>query len=603
MSVQELVEEWLRQDKDPVTRAEIEQLAARNDIQELERRMKPRIAFGTAGLRARMEAGFSRMNRLTVIQTSQGLAQYLLDNVRGSKEAGIVIGYDGRHNSRIFAESAAATFQAKGVKVWWYENLVHTPMVPFGVVNLRAAAGIMITASHNPAIDNGYKVYGHNGCQIKSPVDKLIAASILANLEPLTWETGREVLSQLCNVSDAMIRTYFMNLKKLISNSLRVDRVPRFVYTPLHGVGLPFMEGAVRAILNHRVEESQDQMYTPNEIMKVVDSQAHPDPYFSTVKYPNPEEKGALDLAMALADHEGINLILANDPDADRFAVAEKVNGYWYQFTGDQIGVLLGEYISQTQNRSQDTSTIESEIPQAQHGDGSMTMLTSAVSSQMLACIGESKGFAVEETLTGFKWLGNRGLELGSRVVFAYEEALGYMLPQIVHDKDGIAAAMMFLQACSIWESAWAKLQDLYNLYGYFETLNTYWGCSDQALVSTVFADIRQNTSFFPVQRGILRVRDMTKGTDTGTYSKKPDLPIDPETQMLTFWLSGSLSDDGIRFTIRASGTEPKVKIYLECRGRDQAKARSGALGVLSVINSTWFNDPRLVMEEKYNVA
>jgi len=586
MSAQELSKEWLRLDKDPVTRAEIEQLVARNDIQELEKRMKPRIAFGTAGLRARMEAGFSRMNRLTVMQTSQGLAEYLLDNVRGSKEAGIVIGYDGRHNSRTFAEAAAATFQARGIKVWWYEDLVHTPMVPFGVKQLGAAAGIMITASHNPAMDNGYKVYGQNGCQIKSPADKLIAASILANLEPVTWDTGPGVVSKLCSVSSPMIRIYLMSLKKLLSNSLNTDHIPCFVYTPLHGVGLPFMEGALKMLLDHRLDESGGRVYTPHEKLKVVDSQALPDPNFTTVKYPNPEEKGALDLAMALADSKGVNLVLANDPDADRFAVAEKVNGQWYQFTGDQIGVLLGHYMSHLQT-----------------GTKSITMLTSAVSSQMLVCIGENKGFKVEETLTGFKWLGNHALEIGPQVVFAYEEALGYMLPQIVHDKDGIAAAMVFLQACSTWKSPWAKLQKLYNLYGFFETLNTYWRCLDQALVSTVFADIRQNRSLFPVQRGILRYRDLTLGTDTGTYSKKPDLPVDPNTQMLTFWLSGSLSDDGIRFTIRASGTEPKIKIYLECRGHDQQKARSGALAVLRVINSTWFNDPGLVLEEKYDLT
>lgn len=586
MGSQELSEEWLRLDKDPVTRAEIEQLVARNDIQELEKRMKPRITFGTAGLRARMEAGFSRMNRLTVMQTSQGLAQYLLDNVRGSKEAGIVVGYDGRHHSRTFAEAAAATFQAKGIKVWWYDEFVHTPMVPFGVKQLGAAAGIMITASHNPAMDNGYKVYGQNSCQIKSPADKLIAASILANLEPVTWEIGPDAVSRSCNISGAMTRIYLIHLKKLIFDSLNTDHIPHFVYTPLHGVGLPFMEGALKVILDHYGDKVGGQVCTPGKKMKVVDSQALPDPDFSTVKYPNPEEKGALDLATALADSEGVNLVLANDPDADRFAVAEKVNGQWYQFTGDQIGVLLGHYMShlQTENKS-------------------ITMLTSAVSSQMLACIGENKGFEVAETLTGFKWLGNRALEIGPQVVFAYEEALGYMLPQIVYDKDGIAAAMVFLQACSTWKSPWATLQKLYNLHGFFETLNTYWRCSDQALVSTVFADIRQNRSLFPVQREILRCRDLTHRTDTGTYSKKPDLPVDPSTQMLTFWLSGSISDDGIRFTIRASGTEPKIKIYLECRGHDQQKARLGALAVLRVINSTWFTDPGLVLEEKYDLA
>lgn len=592
MDLQDLVDEWLRFDLDPATKAEIQDLVTSGNTAELERRMKPRIAFGTAGLRARMEAGFSRMNQLTVIQTSQGLAEYVLRNVSQAADMGVVIGRDGRHNSELFAQSVAAVFLAKGIKVWWYEHVVHTPMVPFGVKSLRAAAGIMITASHNPAVDNGYKVYGYNGCQINSPDDKLIAASILDHLEPMKdFESipkgsgsGGD-WSMLVNVSSMLLPKYFTSISKLISNALKSIDIPRFVYTPMHGVGLAFMEEAMRTIIKRDTRDEYPPWGDVMKTMKVVHSQSQVDPDFPTVKYPNPEEQGALNLAKELADHEGIQLILANDPDADRFAVAEKVQGHWFQFTGDQVGILLGYHISKSRRGVQD-----------------MTMLNSAVSSQLLAKIGEHEGFVVEETLTGFKWLGNRALTLGDKVVFAYEEALGYMLPQIVHDKDGIAAAVVFLEACSLWGSPWSKLQKLYRKYGYFETMNTYWRCTDQSLVISLFEAIRWDLSMLLSKRELVRFRDLTNGTDSGTQDNKSVLPADPSTQMITCWLSGTEFDEGIRFTVRGSGTEPKVKLYLECQSRNQGDAQRGAMEILRTINDLWFADDRLILEDKYDL-
>ena len=582
MSVEELVADWMRWDKNPATREEIQELVVENETKELERRMRPRIAFGTAGLRARMEAGFSRMNQLTVIQTSQGLAQYLLDNVSGAAEAGIVIGYDGRHNSRLFAESVATSFYARGFKIWWYQKLVHTPLVPFGVQLLGAAVGVMITASHNPAEDNGYKVYGSNGCQIKSPTDTLVAASIMEDLNPVTWTDWEEAAPIWSDAFSIVVPAYFKHIRKLVSDYINVTDIPSFVYTPMHGVGLPFMESAVKLMGGH--DGSHENLAVPlNKMMTIVERQASPDPNFSTVKYPNPEEKGALELAIAQAECERKRLILANDPDADRFAVAENVDGCWHQFTGDQIGVLLGHHIAQSREKVED-----------------MTMLTSAVSSEMLTYIGKAQGFVVEETLTGFKWLGNHAKKLGPKVVFAYEEALGYMIPDVVHDKDGICAAVVFLGACSLWKSPWSKLQDLYKEYGYFETTNTYWRCTDQDLILSVFQDIRRDPSLGVKKRRLLRYRDVTYGTDSGTATGTSALPIDPNTQMVTCWLSGTEIDDGVRFTIRGSGTEPKIKIYLECRSRQQDKAREGALKALKSINDTWLRDSRLGLEQKY---
>ena len=544
-----------------------------------------------------MGAGFSRMNSLTVIQASQGLADYLLEKHPDAALAGMVIGHDARHNSKKFAELATAAFIFKGIKVWWYEATVHTPLVPFAVAKLKAAGGVVITASHNPAKDNGYKVYASNGCQINTPADIEIAACIARNTKPNTWTiVEKNALKEpiLTRVKDDYIGT----VKKSVMFSGQPDDIPEFAYTPMHGVGLRYMFDALNST------------GMTNSITVVLD-QAYPDPNFPTVKFPNPEEKGALDCAISTADKNKIPLILANDPDADRFAVAEKVGGKWHQFTGDQIGVLLGYHCFQRMD------TVE---------EGEDFMLTSAVSSQMLSCIAAEEGFSVLETLTGFKWLGNRALDLrkaGKRVHFAYEEALGYMFPEIVLDKDGVAAAVTFLDAVSSWGSPYSMLQQLYQRYGYFETMNTYWMSTDAAASKQIFEKIRGFGNPFPQSlenRAVSRWRDLTIGYDSATADHVPELPVSKD-EMITCWLSETCSDQGIRFTVRASGTEPKIKskwnrtcsshcseaqiliggvVYLECRSTDQESARKGAAQVLKWVAQEWFNDPNLVMEDKY---
>ena len=495
------------------------------------------MAFGTAGLRAKMGAGPSRLNSLTIIQASQGLAEYLLLREPNAATAGVVIGHDARHNSEKFAELAGAAFGAKGIKVWWYEHIVHTPLIPFAVVQLGAVAGVMITASHNPAQDNGYKVYGSNGCQINSPADVEIAASILGNLEPMSWG-AIDMHPSKQPILTAMKAKYFDAVNEVVGFEGAPDDVPKFVYTPMHGVGLEFMREALITI-------------GMIDSMTIVSEQAFPDPNFPTVAFPNPEEKGALDIAMTTANRDNICLILANDPDADRLAVAERVGGRWHQFTGDQVGVLLAYYCFQRLQVAEEDEDF---------------MLTTAVSSQMLSCIAAEEGFSVLETLTGFKWLGNRTLELrreNKRVHFAYEEALGYMLPDIVLDKDGIAAAITFLHAVSSWGSPYAMLQQLYQRYGYFETLNTYWRSTDISVTQQVFDRIRNLGSPAPKSLGhrlVLRWRDLTVGYDSATENHVPELPVSPDSQMITCWLNETPSDQGVRFTIRASGTEPKIK-------------------------------------------
>lgn len=424
-----------------------------------------------------MGAGFSRLNSLTIIQTSQGLAEYLIKAETNARSAGVVIGHDARYNSDKFAKLTGAAFIAKGIRVWWYEDLVHTPMVPFAVQSLEAAAGVMITASHNPAQDNGYKVYGSNACQINSPVDQLIAASILENLEPISWSFP--VSSPLL---EPILYPTRLSYNKAVREFLQVEStqvIPTFIYTPMHGVGLSYMMDMLgNASANNAVSVPEGNA---SQRIVVVAEQANPDPDFPTVRYPNPEEDGALDLAKATANHNGISLIIANDPDADRFAAAEKVGEEWHQLSGDEVGILLAYHIFSSFKHKPTKDDI---------------MLVSAVSSTQLSQIALHEGFTVIETLTGFKWLGNEALKLekqGKMVHFAYEEALGYMFPRIVYDKDGVVAAGVFLKACAQWGSPCQKLQELHQRYGHFHTMNTYWRSPNVATTSAVFERIRMD--------------------------------------------------------------------------------------------------------------
>jgi phosphoglucomutase len=585
-SLQDLVSEWLRLDQDVSTRSEIEQLVAANNTVELQLRLGKRIAFGTAGLRGKMEAGFSRMNSLTVIQASQGLAEYLLNTDTHVKDRGVVIGRDARFNSDKFANLVAAVFVAKHIPVKWLGQ-VHTPLVPYTVDRLNAAAGIMITASHNPAADNGYKVYWGNGCQIIPPHDAGIARSIDQNLEPTTWDVncvdkGSPLLSKaLQQVEEGYMAAVVRNM----SISSPEASLP-FVYTPMHGVGLPFFTSVMKRL----GLESK---------MHLVQEQAEPDPTFPTVKFPNPEEKGALDLAKKVADQNNIKLILANDPDADRFAAAEKVDAKWRQITGNQMGVLLASYVMDTYQPTPNSK--------------GLAMLSSTVSSKMLASMAAAAGskFYWEETLTGFKWLGNRSRELqeqGYDALFAYEEAIGYMFSNVVFDKDGVAAAAVFLAACDRWNkqglSPWTKYSQLCEKFGCFEDANTYLISPSAEVTNRVFDQIRQEKPVHVGHRAILCWRDLTVGYDSATADNKPTLPVDNTSQMISCELEGN-----VHFTVRGSGTgkfrfplflthtdqltdmsaEPKIKFYIEGSASTSESAKRSAQEVLDDLMNEWF--------------
>ncbi|GAA5795843.1 hypothetical protein EDC94DRAFT_595345 [Helicostylum pulchrum] len=568
-----LVQEWLSLDQNEETRNEILSLQKENNTQELHKRLSNRIEFGTAGLRARMEAGFSRMNDLTVLQASQGLAIYIENNVENAKERGIVIGHDHRHHSDDFARLTAFAFIQRGFKVWYYKELVHTPLVPYTIKKLNAAGGVMITASHNPKDDNGYKVYWENACQIIPPHDAGIAETILTNLQPWGWD--KQIVSTSELVSDptdqGIIESYFEDVKELCKyKSDNETSTVKFAYTAMHGVGAPFAKRAFECFSLPPFVPVQEQLL--------------PDPDFPTVAFPNPEEgKGALNLAIQTAEKAGANIILANDPDADRLAIAEKQpNGEWVIFTGNQIGSILG------------AASFEKAI-QAGKKPEQLAMVASTVSSKFLGRMGEVEGFKFVDTLTGFKWIGNTAMDLekqGLDVIFSYEEAIGFTIGDIVKDKDGISALGFFAEwAVQLYKrgiTAYQYLEELYQKYGYFVSENSYFICDDKAKIQKIFDRIRYGDNAqerklnYPKQIGghqVTGVRDLTVGYESTTEDHKPTLPVSASSEMITFCLANNTV-----FTIRTSGTEPKIKYYSELRGETEEQARIDLHSVVEAI-------------------
>ncbi|ELK06427.1 phosphoglucomutase-2 [Pteropus alecto] len=550
---------WLRWDKNPLTLESVKQLIAGSNKEELQKCFGARMKFGTAGLRAAMGAGISHMNDLTIIQTTQGFCRYLETQFGDLKQRGVVISFDARAHpasggsSRRFARLAATTFITQGIPVYLFSDITPTPFVPYTVSHLKLCAGIMITASHNPKQDNGYKVYWDNGAQIISPHDKGISQAIEENLEPWpqAWDDSLINSSALLHDPSASInKDYFEDLKKYcFHRSVNKETKLKFVHTAVHGVGHDFVQSAFRAF-----------GFIPPE---AVPEQKDPDPEFPTVKYPNPEEgKDVLTLSFALADKIKAKIILANDPDADRLAVAEKQDsGEWRVFSGNELGALLGWWLfTSWKEKNQDHNALKDTY-----------MLSSTVSSKILQAIALKEGFHFEEKLTGFKWMGNRAKQLidqGKNVLFAFEEAIGYMCCPFVLDKDGVSAAVISAELASFLAtknlSLSQQLKAIYVEYGYHITKASYFICHDQGTIKKLFENLRNydGKNTYPKTCGkfeISGVRDLTTGYDDSQPDKKAILPTSKSSQMITFTFT-----NGCVATMRTSGTEPKIKYYSE---------------------------------------
>lgn len=537
------VQSWIEQDPDQVTKAQLTNLleSAQTDSAahaELQDAFVAPLEFGTAGLRGALGAGPNRMNRVTVLQAAHGLAQHLVQ--QGFAGRKVVIGFDARYNSDVFADDTARVMSGAGLEPIVFSHVVPTPVLAFAIRHLGACAGVMVTASHNPPQDNGYKVYLGDGRQIVSPVDEQISKLIT------TVSDVREIVQGDAGkkVSDEVVNTYTSLTSQLITAGPTTEAQRKSVtsvYTAMHGVGWKTLQSVFDA----------SGLAEPNAALE----QRDPDPAFPTVAFPNPEEKGALDIAIALAKKRSVDVLLANDPDADRFAAAApSESGDWITLRGDQIGSLLGWWMIE---RAKLTGT-----------KPSGTFANSIVSSMMLESIAKSAGLKYESTLTGFKWVSRV-----NNLAFGYEEALGYCVdPNNVSDKDGISAAAMFMEMLAYLNSQdktiWQVLTELALAHGLHATDQVSVRVTSSEQVSMTMAGIRNNP---PTELGELKVHridDLANGIG--------DLP---KTDAVIIHLAGTDQIQKARVIVRPSGTEPKIKCYLEVvvRGENLAIAQQTA--------------------------
>lgn len=533
---------WLDQDPDPQTRAELRDVmdaAAAGDAEalaDLHDRFTTRLGFGTAGLRGRLGAGSNRMNRVLVAQAAAGLAAYLLRRAVTGTVPTVVIGYDGRRNSRVFAQDSAEIMAGAGLHAVLLPRLLPTPVLAFAVRHLHADAGVMVTASHNPRDDNGYKVYlggSDGGSQIVPPADVDIAACIRA-VAASTTVPALPRRSDYATASQAVVDAYVKATASVAPVPAAADTM-RWVYTAMHGVGWETMSHVLRAA-------GYPQPVT-------VAAQIEPDAAFPTVAFPNPEESGALDLAFQTAREQRAQLVIANDPDADRLAVGipdPASPGGWRRLDGNEVGLLLGWRAAQT----------------AAPGSA---LACSVVSSPGLAAVAAHHGLAFHATLTGFKWISR-----APGLAYGFEEALGYLVdPDTVHDKDGISAALAILQVAGQAHAAGRGIQDL------LDDMAAHIGCfaSDQvslrvddiSIIARIMAALRYRHPVHVGGVGVARTDDFTGGGVDGL----------PASDILRFRLV-----DGSQVLVRPSGTEPKLKVYVHVCGqsRQDAASRLGAL-------------------------
>lgn len=526
------VRDWCDQDPDAATRAELEQLltdASPAAEAALHDRFDTRLEFGTAGLRGAIGAGPNRMNRVLVAQAATGFAAWL----RGRESTpSVVIGYDGRVNSRVFATDTAELMAGAGLRAILLPRLLPTPVLAFAVRFFDASAGVMVTASHNPAADNGYKVYlggADAGAQIVAPADAEIAAEIHAIARGARVnELARSVDYETCD--ESVVDEYVRATAALAGEVAARHPAVKFAYTALHGVGWQTASRVFAAA----------GFGAPTSVIE----QQEPDAAFPTVAFPNPEEPGALDAAFAAATAAGSALIIANDPDADRLAVAIPLRASaappapaggqtaWRRLTGNEVGALLGWRAAERAAASQPRGALAASL----------------VSSPALAAVARHYGLDFVETLTGFKWISRT-----PHLVFGFEEALGYLVdPEKIRDKDGISAAVDILslatELAAVGQNLDDRLLDFAERFGGYASAQLSLRVTRLTEITDVMARLRTASPTMIGSLAVDRVDDFSVGF--GRY---------PASDILRFWLV-----DGSRVIVRPSGTEPKVKVYLD---------------------------------------
>lgn len=548
-SLMEQARLWLTEDPDPATRSELQELLDSDNEPAIAERFGPRLDFGTAGIRGVLGAGPGRMNRANVRLVTAGLAKVLLEQIPGAASRGVVVGHDARILSPEMASDACAVIAAAGIRVHCLEGPEPTPLLAFAVLELGAAAGVMITASHNPPEYNGYKVYWENGAQIIPPFDREVSAAAagLRSLAEAPWMDYADARSRglLQPVPPDLEDRYLESLDRYTFPSAIPAAAPDplIVYTPLHGVALRLV---ARAFARRGFRR-----------LKVVAVQAQPDGRFPTVRFPNPEESGALELALEQARSEGAALVLANDPDGDRLAaMVRDSQGSYQTLTGDQIGCLLAHHILSSRR---DTGTLP---PQG-------FVVNTIVSSELLTRIAEAYGVCCERVLTGLKWIWNRALALEAQngtFLFGYEEALGYSVSPSVRDKDGISAAILLAEIARLCaaegKTLLDRLDDIYQAFGVFLTRQVSIQISSPLHLERTqqrLDGLREHPPGYVAGKPVLRLCDWQSGKIWDRRSGRSSPTHLPSSQVLQLDLEG-----GCRISFRPSGTEPKLKVYLE---------------------------------------
>jgi len=526
---------WRDQDPDDETRAELDAVLAAVEsgdaaaTADLHDRFGSRLAFGTAGLRGALGAGSARMNRVLVAQAAAGFAAFL--TARESSPS-IVIGWDGRKNSAVFARDTAEIMAAAGVRTTILPRALPTPVLAFAVRHLDVSAGVMVTASHNPARDNGYKVYLGGvdaGSQIVAPVDAEIAAHIDDAATRPVSDLPRS--DDYAEAGDDLVGEY-VRLTAALAGTAATGTQPRVVYTAMHGVG---WEVARRVF-------AQAGFVEPIPVSE----QSAPDPEFPTVAFPNPEEPGALDLAFATADRVDADLVIANDPDADRLAVAVPTTDGWRRLSGNEVGALLGWRAAE----------------RARRDDVDGTLAASIVSSPALREVARRYGLDYVDTLTGFKWVSRVG-----GLLYGYEEALGYLVdPAKVRDKDGISAAVDVLALASELASSGSTIAEHLTAFdaefGAYASSQISLRVDDLAEIGRLTSRLREAPPATVGQHRVDHIDDFRDGF--GGF---------PAGDVLRLWFT-----DGSRVIVRPSGTEPKLKVYIDSSSTEgDALARRAA--------------------------
>ncbi|MEZ8213219.1 phospho-sugar mutase [Vibrio sp. 1F148] len=533
---------WLARDPDPRTREELQYLIDEGMHDELEDRFIQRLEFGTAGLRGKVGCGPNRMNRLVIQETATGLGHYLIEHVENASMRGVVVGYDGRLDSKQFAIDTASVLTALGIKVYLTSNVAATPIVAFGIEHFNAAAAVVVTASHNPPEYNGFKVYWENGAQIIPPHDAGIAAEIdIASTKaiPLMSLSDAETQGKLVWLTEGYYQTYRAAINQSPHVSKEIESANTTItYTAMHGVGAQMAEDLLHNSGFHKVFS--------------VAEQREPDGHFPTVNFPNPEEKGAMDLVVNLAKSVDADIACANDPDADRFAVAVRTDdkvrtedASYKMLTGDQVGVLFAHYLlSKPHTKNQ-------------------LVGNSIVSSTLLEKVANSHGATYFQTLTGFKCLANIGMQLEdekNEFLFAYEEALGYTIGTQVRDKDGLSAIVVFAQLVEELKSQGRTVWDLLAQISFEHGVHTNAQRSIALDPDSPSIGSKLRSAQPKVINGVAIsvIEDLQSSLRfiVGGATEAINLPA---SDVLIYHL-----EDGSRIIVRPSGTEPKVKVYYE---------------------------------------